>query len=125
MAHAGGFVSHRLARDRTVAPPLGRRAPRRCQRLPRPARGVRRAAVGAGRARRLRMTARLAIVVAGVFAIVAAALAGCGTDGTTLRDPKPGATAPPVVTTGRKGSSEGIGTVAPLMAITSPAFVQR
>jgi Raf kinase inhibitor-like YbhB/YbcL family protein len=42
-----------------------------------------------------------------------------------LRQPKPGATAPPVVTTGAKGSSGGIGTVAPLMAITSPAFVQR
>jgi Raf kinase inhibitor-like YbhB/YbcL family protein len=72
------------------------------------------------------MMRRAAVVAVGVIAVVASALAGCAHDGTTLRAPAPGATAPPVSTTAAKrgNSIGGIGT-APLMAMTSPAFVQR
>jgi Raf kinase inhibitor-like YbhB/YbcL family protein len=58
---------------------------------------------------RARRTTRAVAVGATVLAVLAL-LAGCGTSGRTLRDPKPGATAPP-----RKGASTTT-TVAPAIA---------
>lgn len=65
-----------------------------------------------------RSRATLAVAVAVAVVVLATVVAGCGTSGRTLRDPEPGATAPPRKTS----TTPSTAAVAPGLTITSPAW---
>jgi Raf kinase inhibitor-like YbhB/YbcL family protein len=67
---------------------------------------------------------QLLVTAVGVVGLIVAVLTGCGTDGTTLPAPKPGATTPPLTTSTTSASDNGEGVIS-VMQLSSPSFVQR